>query len=217
MLDWESDLEGENEFAKRTVSENHQLLALAGGDLREEGKKVVGDTLGVLAHDTAGVSTSGVEVAEESTVPLLGLGLVAGLGGVVALSVDHVGDGGLNGELGVTVGVGGAQRAVLGDGDHVGEAGGIAVDGGGAGEDNVGDIVLDHGAEEVDGAVDIDQVVVQGLLARFTNGLEGLVSFRAFCCADVCLTFSAAKWITLSMSGWASNTLSKAFSSVTSS
>lgn len=178
MLDWE--INWKEGCVERTVTEDHQLLALAGSDLREEGKEVVGDALGVLAHDTAGVGTGGVEVAEESTVPLLGLGLVAGLGGVVALSVDHVGDGGLNGELGVAVGVGGSQRAVLGDGDHVGEAGGITVDGGGAGEDNVGDIVLDHGAEEVDGAVDIDQVVVQGLLARFTNGLGTLLALDRY-------------------------------------
>lgn len=159
--------------AGHTVTEDHQLLALAGGDLREQGEQVVGDTLGVLAHDTAGVGTSGVEVAEQGTVPLLGLGLVAGLDGIVALSVDHVGDGGLNGELGVSVRVGGAQRAVLRDGDHIGEAGGVTVDGGGGGEDDVGDVVLHHGAEEVDGAVDVDQVVVQGLLTGLTDGLGG--------------------------------------------
>lgn len=158
-----------------TVAEDHQLLALASGNLGEQGEQVVGDTLGVLAHDTAGVGTGGVEVAEQSTVPLLGLGLVAGLDGVVALSVDHVGDGGLNGELGVTVGVGGTQRAVLGDGDHVRETGGVTVDGGRAGEDDVGDIVADHGAEQVDGAVDVDLVVVQRLLARLADGLEGML------------------------------------------
>ena len=153
------------------VAEDHQLLALAGGDLGQEGQQVVGDTLGVLAHDAGGVGTGGVEVAEQSTVPLLGLGLVAGLGGVVALGVDHVGDGHLDGHLGVTVGVGGALGALLGDGDHVGETGGIAVDGGGAGEDNVGDIVLDHGAQQVDGAVDVDVVVVQRTLARLADSL----------------------------------------------
>lgn len=118
------------------------------------------------------MSTGGVEVTEQGTVPLLGLGLVAGLQGVVALGVDHVGDGVLNGELGVSVGVGGAQRAVLGDGNHVGETGGIAVDGGGAGEDNVVDIVTDHGAQQADGAVDVDVVVVQRLLTGLTDGLE---------------------------------------------
>lgn len=155
-----------------TITENHQLLALASGDLGKQREQVVGDTLGVLTHDTAGVGTGGVEVAEQSAIPLLGLGLVTSLDGVVTLGVDNVGDGGLNSELGVAVGVGRTQRAVLGDGDHVGEAGGIAVDGGGAGEDNVGDIVLDHGAQEVDGAVNINQVVVQGFLAGLANGLN---------------------------------------------
>jgi hypothetical protein len=31
--------------------------------------------------------------------------------------------------------------------------------------------VTDHGAEEADGAVDVDMVVVEGLLARFADGL----------------------------------------------
>jgi len=129
---------------KHTVTENHQLLALAGGDLREQREQVVWDTLGVFTHDTAGVGTGGVEVAEQSTVPLLGLSFVTGLDGVVALGVDHVGDGGLDGELGVAVGVCRAERAVLWDGDHVREAGCVTVDGGGTGEDDVCDIVLHH-------------------------------------------------------------------------
>jgi hypothetical protein len=42
--------------------------------------------------------------------------------------------------------------------------------------------VLDHGLEQVDGAVDVDHVVVQGLLARLADGLEGVivVSFGCF-------------------------------------
>lgn len=187
---------------KHTVTEDHQLLALAGGDLGEQGEQVVGDTLGVLTHDAGGVGTSGVEVTEQSTVPLLGLGLVAGLDSVVALSVDHVGDGGLNGNLGVTVGVGGAQRALLGDGDHVGETGGIAVDSGGAGEDNVGDVVADHRAQKVDGAVDVDHVVVQGLLAGLADGLiKSMSVLPLIVTRQEVPTLRAAKWITLSMSG----------------
>lgn len=157
----------------RTIAENEQLLTLAGGDLGQERQQVVGDTLGVLTHDAAGVGTGRVEVAQQGGVPLVGVGGVAGLLGVVALGVDHVGDGGLDGELGVTVGVGGTEGALLGDGDHVGEAGSITVDGSGAGEDNVGDIVADHGAQETQSAVDVDHVVVQGLLAGLADGLEG--------------------------------------------
>lgn len=135
-------------------------------------EKVVRDTLRVLTHDATGVSTSGVEVAKEGRVPLLGVIRLSSFGGIVALSVDDVGDGGLNGELGVSVGVGGAQRALLGDGNHVGEAGSITVDGGRAGEDNVGDIVADHGAKETESAVDVDHVVVQWSFTGLANGLK---------------------------------------------
>ena len=154
-----------------TVTEDKELLALASSNLSQKGKEVVRNALGVLAHNSTRVSTSRVEVTQQSTVPLLSLGGVASLGGVVALSVDHIGDRVLNGELGISVGVGRAERAVLGDGNHVRETGSIAVDGSGAGEDDVGDVVLDHGAQEADGAVDVYMVVVQGLLAGFADGL----------------------------------------------
>lgn len=160
-----------NRVGRRTVTEDKQLIALAGGNLSEQGKEVVGDTLGVLAHDTTRVSTGRVEVAQQSAVPLLGLGLVASLGGVVALGVDHVGNGVLNSELGVSVGVCRAERAHFGDGDHVREASGITVDGSGAGEDDVGDVVADHGAQEADGAVDVHMVVVERLLTGFADSL----------------------------------------------
>lgn len=159
--------------AMLTVAENEQLFTLASSNLSQQRQQVVGHTLRVLTHDTRGVGTSRVEVTQQSTVPLAGLGLVAGLGGIVALSVDQVGDGVLNSELGVSVGVGGAQRADLGDGDHVRETGSITVNGGRAREDDVGNIVADHRAQETDGAVDVDMVVVQGLLARFPDSLFG--------------------------------------------
>lgn len=89
--------------------------------------------------------TSRVEVTQQSAVPLVRLSLVARLGRVVALGVDHVRDGVLNGEFGVAVRIGRAQWAVFGDWDHIREAGGIAVDGGRAGEDDVGDVVTHHG------------------------------------------------------------------------
>lgn len=117
------------------------------------------------------MSASGVEVTQQSGVPLLSLLGLALLGEVIALSVDEVGDRSLDGELGVSVRVGGTERALFGDGDHVGETSGVAVDGGGAGEDDVVDIVLLHGAEEVDGAVDVDEVVVEGFLAGLADGL----------------------------------------------
>lgn len=157
--------------SKHTVAEDQQLLALARRNLRQQGKQVVRDALRVLAHDTARVGTGWVEVAQQGTVPLLGLGVVARLGRIVALGVDHVGDGVLNRKLGVSVGVSGAERAHLGDGNHVRESRGIAVHSGRAGEDDVGDVVADHGAQEADGTVDVGMVVIERLLAGFPHRL----------------------------------------------
>lgn len=114
--------------------------------------------------------TAGVEVAQQSAVPLLER--LALLLQVVALSVDVVGDDVLNHGLGAAVGVGRANGAVLGDGDHVGESGRIAVDGGGGGEDDVGDIVAGHGLEEGDAAADVDAVVLERDHRGLSDGLE---------------------------------------------
>jgi hypothetical protein len=53
---------------------------------------------------------------------------LASLLGRVALCVDVVGDHGLDAEFSVAVGVCRAKRALFGDGNHVGEAGGIPID-----------------------------------------------------------------------------------------
>jgi hypothetical protein len=102
--------------------------------------------------------------------------------GRVALRVDVVGDHGLDAELCVAVRVGGAQRALFGDGDHVGEASGIAVDGCGGGEDNVGHVVLLHAAQQAEGAEDVDAVVLERDLAGLADGLLSLLasSFSRF-------------------------------------
>lgn len=121
------------------------------------------------------MSTAGVEVTEQGTVPLLER--LASLLIVASLSVDEVGDDVLNHGLGAAVGVGRADWAVLGDGDHVGDAGSIAVDGGGGGEDNVVDVVALHGAEEGDAATDIDAVVLEGDLAGLADSLKETCQF----------------------------------------
>lgn len=152
------------------VTENEELLPFANGDLSEQWEEVVWHALWVLAHNTAGVRASWVEVSEQGTVEdLLVLALLLCL---CALSVDVVGDHGLDSELGVAVRVGGAQWALLGNGNHVWEAGGIAVDGRGGGKDDVGDVVLRHGLEEAESAVDVDAVVFERDLARFTDSLQ---------------------------------------------
>lgn len=78
----------------------------------------------------------------------------------------------LDRELCVTVWIRRTKRAFLWNRDHVGEAGGIAVDGGRGGEDDVGDIVLLHGAEEAERAIDVDAVVFERDLARLADSLK---------------------------------------------
>jgi len=151
------------------VTEHQELLTLTSGDLSEERQKVERNTLRVLTHDTSGVSTARVEVSEQSTVPLLEV--LASLLQVVTLSVDEVADNVLNHGLGAAVCVGRSDGAVLGDGNHVGESGSIAIDGSGGGEDDVVDVVALHGAEEGDAATDIDTVVLEWDLARLADSL----------------------------------------------
>ncbi|KAJ6444934.1 LOW QUALITY PROTEIN: putative quinone oxidoreductase [Purpureocillium lavendulum] len=155
---------------KPTFAKDEQLVAVARGHLAQQGQQVVGHALGVLAHDAAGVRAAGVEVAQQGAVPLV-VGL-ASLLQVVALGLDEVGDDVLDHRLCAAVRVGRADGAVLGDGDHVGEAGGIAVDGRRGGEDDVGDVVALHGAEEGDAAADVDAVVLERDLTRLADGLD---------------------------------------------
>lgn len=151
------------------LAKNKQLLALTGGNLAQQRQQIEGNALGVLTHDARGVGTARVEVTQVGTVPLL-IGL-AGLLEVVALGIDVVFDDLLNHELGPAVGVCWASRAGLGNGNHVGETGGVAIDGSGRGEDDVGDVVLGHGAEQGDATADIDTVVLQRDLARLAHSL----------------------------------------------
>lgn len=152
-----------------TFTKHNELVALASGDVAHKRQQVIRHTLRVLAHKTAGVSTTGVKVAQKGAVPdLNGSALLLGL---VALRLDVVGDNILDDGLGTTVGVCGANGAVLRDRDHVGEASGIAVNSGGGREDNVVDVVALHGAKEGDGTANIDAVVLERDLTRLANSL----------------------------------------------
>ena len=79
--------------------------------------------------------------------------------------------------LGTTIRVGRPNGTVFGDGNHVLEAGGIAVDGGRRRKDDIGDIVTCHGTEKADGTVDVRAIVLQRYLARFAYCLP-LVNVR---------------------------------------
>lgn len=153
----------------RTVSEDEQLLPLARRNLAQQRQQVERHPLRVLPHDAARVRPARVEVPQQRAVPLLeGL---PGLLQVAALRLDVVGDDHLDGGLCAAVGVRGADGAALRDGDHVREARGVAVDGGRGGEDDVGDGVPGHGAEEGHGAADVDAVVLEGDLGGLADGL----------------------------------------------
>lgn len=82
-----------------------------------------------------------------------------------------IGNNQLNCALGASVRVRGADGAVFGDGDHVGNSSGVAIDSRGRGEYNVGDIVLGHAAEESDCPADVDAVVFEGNFTRFADSL----------------------------------------------
>lgn len=210
----------------RTFAENKELLALACCNLAEDGEQVKWVAERVLAHQAAGVGTTWVEVAEERSVVLLVW--LSCLLGVVALRIYVIGDDELDGGLGAAVWVGGADGAVLRDGDHVLPFCGVAVDGGGGGEDYVRDGVLGHAAQKYDSAIDVYAVVFEGLLRGLADSLGGmLVRGHGLAERDYGrnwnrpsvlreLTFKAAKCITLSISGCASKTFSSAGSSVTS-
>ena len=112
-----------------------------------------------------------VEVPEQSAIPLVVR--LPGLFVVAALGLDVVRDDRLDHDLCLAICVCGANRALLWNGNHVGDAGGIAVDGGGRGEDDVGDIVLLHAAQQRDAAADIDAVVLERDVAGLADSLEG--------------------------------------------
>jgi hypothetical protein len=158
-------------FGLVVVAKDEEFLALANSDGGEEREQVVGDAEGVFTHDARGVGARGVEVAEEGGVPLLCFCVVAGFMRSAALRVDGVGYHALDSRLGAAVDVGGADGAVLGNRDHVGDAGRVAVDSGGRGEDDIGHVVLDHGGEERDRPADVDTVVCEWDFGGLANGL----------------------------------------------
>ncbi len=138
------------------IAKDMDGLALADGGLRDVGYEVVGDALGVLAHEARGVRADGVEVAEKHDVPL-------GVGGV------EVGEDLLDHPLGPAVGVGRRLLgALLGEGEGVR----IAVDGGGAGEDDGLAAVLAHDVNERERVANVVGVVLDGLGDGLADGLE---------------------------------------------
>jgi hypothetical protein len=115
------------------------------------------------------VASGRVEVSQERTIPLL-IRLICLLR-IVALSINEIRNDQLNCTLCASVGVRGANGAVFWDGDHVGDSCRIAVYGRRGGEDDVGDIVLLHAAQESDGSAYIHAVIFERDLAGFADSL----------------------------------------------
>lgn len=89
----------------------------------------------------------------------------------IPLRLDVIGDDHLDDGFRATVSICGADGTCLWNRDHVGEARDVSVDCCRGGEDDVGDVVFGHGAEEGDGAADVDAVVLERDLTRLTDGL----------------------------------------------
>lgn len=117
---------------------------------------------------------TGVEVSQQRAIVFLIW--LARLLRIVALRIDVIRDDQFDGRLGAAVWIRGANRAVLWDGDHVLPFCRVAVHCRGGGEDDVWDVILVHAAEEDDGAIDIDAVVFEGFLGRFSNCLQNLLA-----------------------------------------
>lgn len=154
------------------VAEDEQLFTLARGDLRQEWEQVIRHARGVFAHDAAGVAARRVEVTQQAGIPFLHRLRVSFLLCFGPLGVDVVGDHQLGRELGVAVGVRGAERAFFRDGDHAGDSSSITVDGRGGRVDDVGDIVAGGRGEQAQCSVDVDSIVVEGNFARLAHGLQ---------------------------------------------
>lgn len=168
----------------------------------------------VLTHDAGGMRAARVEISQVGAVPLLKW--LVSLLQVLTLRTDEVFDDVLDGGLSSTIGVGWSDRAMFRNRNHVLKASGVAVDGRGGREDDVCDVMLFHGAEKGDGTPNIYTVVFERDFGGFTNSLvrRSATWYRRSIVEQLAL--SAAKWMTLSIVGCASKTLSRPGSSVRS-
>jgi len=155
------------------LSKDRELLQLANSDLGQEGHQVVGDALRILSHDTAGMGASGVEISQQDCAPLV-IDVVPGSRFLKVLLLlqdrghTEILDDVLQKDLCPAIGAhGGDDGRSLWDGD----AGRVAIDGGRGRKDNLANVELFHDLQQVDGARDVDIVVIQGDAARFTDSL----------------------------------------------
>src|SRR5699024_3149819 len=143
------------------------LLQLADRNLGDVGHEVVGDAVGVFANEAGRVRADGVAVAQQRDVELRV--------GLAAVGQDALGE-----RLGGAVGDGGRPGGeILADG----HAGGVTVDGGRGGEDDVVAVVAAHHIQDGQRAVAVVRVVFDrlgdALPHRFVGGeLDDAVDVR---------------------------------------
>ena len=139
------------------IAKDVNLLQLAHGNLGNIGHKVVGDAVGVLDNQDGRMGTNRVEVTQQRHIQL-------------RVSLAAVGQDARGKDLGGAVGVGGAAHGeILADG----HAGGVAVDRGGGGEDDVVAVVAAHDIQDVQRAGQVVGVVLDGLGNALADGLVG--------------------------------------------
>ena len=139
------------------IAVHMHFFQLANGNFGDVGHQVVGDAVRVLADLSGRMCTDGVEVTQQSNVQL-------------RVCLAAVGQDALGKHLGSAIRVGGCtNREILADG----HAGGVAVNRCGGGEDDVMAIVTAHNIQDVQGAVQVVGVILDGLGNAFAHGLVG--------------------------------------------
>lgn len=133
-----------------TVAKNQQLFPCSNRYLSEQWEQIEGDAQRVFTHDAGRMCASRVKVSEESSIMFVG-GMRSVRGGIEviasgfgAFGVDVVSNDEFDGRFGAAVDIGGLDRTLFRDGNHIGKACDIAIHGGRRGEDNLGDVMAGH-------------------------------------------------------------------------
>lgn len=136
-----------------------ELTTTANSDLGKVWKQVVGNTTGILSHETGWVCSHWVKVSEKSSVP------ARVNKGVVTKNM-------LNENLGTAIGRFWASRAFFRNGNHVFKTSGISVNSGRRGEHKSLNVVGMESLDQSDGTSNILVIVFKRNLSGFTDSLE---------------------------------------------
>lgn len=138
------------------VAEDGEFLQPPDRNLCDIRHEVVGDAVGIFAHQTGFMCTDGVEVPEQENVPIR-------IGG------RHGAHDVLEPELGLTVGADGGKWSIFAERKVFGIR--VSVDGCGGGKDEIVESVLPHFVEQDERSGDVVLVVFPRFGDGFTNSL----------------------------------------------